>query len=130
MKLKGIRHVFDPYTVLKWGRPHFYRKPAYGYEKLGQYRHLDIFEREWNGDYDDRYISPWDGKISKLVVQATDDIYDNCANSTWRRTFIRSVAPFHLRLANWPFNHVDYHRNGGPVSGGKYFFIKSKVNHC
>jgi hypothetical protein len=76
------------------------------------------FGRVWAGDYDDRYISSFDGKISKLVVQAVDDIYDNTANSTWRRTFIRNVAPLYIRLANWPFNHVDYARNGSPTNEG------------
>lgn len=51
-------------------------------------------------------------------MQAVDDIYDNTTNSTWRRTFVRNMAPFYLRLANWPFNHVDYVRNGGPTGEG------------
>jgi hypothetical protein len=55
--------------------------------------------------YDDRYISSFDGKIKKLVVQASDDIYDAPGNTTWRRTFIRNVSPFHLRVANWPTTH-------------------------
>lgn len=86
----------------------------------GQHRHRDVFDREWAGDYDDRYISSWDGKVSKLVVQAVDEIYDNNTGSTHRRTFIRNVAPLYLRLANWPFNHMDYSKNGGkPTSDGK-----------
>jgi hypothetical protein len=115
-RLKGYLHIFDTHTGAKWFFPNFYRKPAYGYEKLGQYRHRDVLQREWQGDYDDRYLSAFDGKVSKLVVQAVDDIYDNYPNSTWRRTFIRNVSPLYLRLANWPFNHVDYVRNGGPTS--------------
>lgn len=95
-------------------------KPGYGYEKLAQHRHVDCFDRIWTGDYDDRYISPWDGKVSKLVVQAVDDIYDNTTNSTWRRTFVRNISPFYLRLANWPYNHVDYSRNGAPTAEGKF----------
>ncbi|KAF2471129.1 uncharacterized protein BDR25DRAFT_223590 [Lindgomyces ingoldianus] len=116
LRLKGYLHIFDPYSVFKLQSPRFYRKPGYGYEKLATHRHLDCFEREWVGDYDDRYISAYDGKISKLVVQSVDDIYDGAPNSTWRRTFIRNIAPFYLRLANWPLNHVDYDRNGGPTS--------------
>ncbi|ORY04878.1 hypothetical protein BCR34DRAFT_53798 [Clohesyomyces aquaticus] len=116
LRLRGYRHIFDPYSVFKLGKPHFYRKPGYAYEKLAKHRHLDWFEREWVGDYDDRYISPYDGKISKLVVQAVDNVYDGPANSTWRRTFVRNIAPLYMRLANWPLNHVDYARNGGPTS--------------
>ncbi|KAF2633545.1 hypothetical protein BU25DRAFT_427050 [Macroventuria anomochaeta] len=113
MEVKGNRHLFDPYTSWKWGFPNAYRKPGFGYQKLAKHRHRDVFEREWVGDYDDRYISSWDGKISKLVVQAIDEIYDNDITSTYRRTFIRTIAPVYLRLANWPFNHVDPNNNDG-----------------
>lgn len=66
------------------------------------------------------YLSSWDGKVSKLVVQATDEIYDNNITSTYRRTFIRNIAPMYLRLANWPFNHVDPNNNDGkPTNEGK-----------
>ncbi|KAF2878579.1 hypothetical protein BDV95DRAFT_624977 [Massariosphaeria phaeospora] len=132
---KGYLHLLDPYTVFKWQFPNFYRKPGLGYEKLAKHRHVDVFEREWIGDYDDRYISAYDGKISKLVVQAVDDIYDNTTNSTWRRTFVRNIAPLYLRLANWPFNHVDYSRNGGnptsedwPLIFVKWFFASVAIS--
>lgn len=26
MRLKGYKHIFDPYTVFKWQFPNFYRK--------------------------------------------------------------------------------------------------------
>ncbi len=66
------------------------------------------------------YISSWDGKASKLVVQATDEIYDNDITSTYRRTFIRNVAPRFLRLANWPYSHVDPNLNDGkPTNQGQ-----------
>lgn len=47
-----------------------------------------------------------------------DDIYDNNVTATYRRTFIRNIAPMFMRLANWPFNHVDYARNGKIMSEG------------
>ncbi|KAF2129101.1 hypothetical protein P153DRAFT_397288 [Dothidotthia symphoricarpi CBS 119687] len=119
--LKGYRHIFDPWTKIKWEHPRFYREPGLGYQKLSHHRHKDVFEREWTGDYDDRYLSAWDGRISKLVVQTVDDIYDNNTTATYRRTFIRNIAPLYLRLANWPFNHVNYHLNDGrPTSEGTY----------
>ncbi|KAF2028561.1 hypothetical protein EK21DRAFT_101734 [Setomelanomma holmii] len=116
LRLRGYRHMFDPWTSFKWGRPNFYRKPSLGYQKLGQYRHRDVFDREWTGDYDDRYLSAWDGRASKLVVQAVDEIYDNNVTATYRRTFIRNIAPMYIRLANWPFDHVDYAKNGKIMS--------------
>ncbi|KAJ4369722.1 hypothetical protein N0V83_005485 [Neocucurbitaria cava] len=132
LQLKGYRHIFDPWTTAKWAFPNFYRKPSLGYQKLGQHRHCDVFDREWAGDYDDRYISSWDGKVSKLVVQAVDDIYDNNTGSTHRRTFIRNVAPLYLRLANWPFNHVDYSKNGGKPTSDDYplLCLKWFVTSC
>jgi len=78
-----------------------------------------VFNREWIGDLDDRYISRTDGKVSKLVVQAVDDIYDNTTNCTWRRTFIRNIAPLYIRLADWPMNHVTFDHNGGITSEGQ-----------
>lgn len=116
LRLKGYRHIFDSYTSIRWNFPHLYRKPGFGYEHLSNHRHSDVFNREYTGGYDDRYLSPYDGKIKRLVVQATDDVYDNTKNGTWRRTFIRNISPFYLRLANWPLNHVDYTRKGGPTS--------------
>ena len=66
------------------------------------------------------YISSWDGKVSKLVVQTVDQIYDEKLTSTYRRTFIRNIAPLYLRLANWPFNHVNPNNNDGkPTSEGR-----------
>lgn len=74
------------------------------------------------------YISSWDGKVSKLVVQAVDDIYDNHVTTTYRRTFIRNIAPLYLRLANWPFNHVDPNKNNGnPTSEGMLVFTALKM---
>ncbi|KAH8712194.1 hypothetical protein GQ44DRAFT_830056 [Phaeosphaeriaceae sp. PMI808] len=115
MRLRGYRHILDPWTTTKFQFPNFYRKPGLGYQKLGKYRHRDIFDREWTGDYDDRYISAWDGRVSKLVVQAVDDIYDDNTTSTYRRTFIRNIAPLYMRLANWPFSHIDYSKTGKPT---------------
>ncbi|KAF2826165.1 hypothetical protein CC86DRAFT_406457 [Ophiobolus disseminans] len=116
MRLKGFSHIRAPFTKVKFEAPHFYRKPGLAYQKISQHRHRDVFDREWTGDYDDRYISAFDGRVSKLVVQATDDIYENNVSSTYRRTFIVNIAPLFMRLANWPFNHVDYSKNGKPTS--------------
>ncbi|USP80802.1 hypothetical protein yc1106_08076 [Curvularia clavata] len=136
MRLKGYAHIFAPYTNAKWGFPNFYRKPGLGYQKLGHYRHRDCLDREWEGDYDDRYISSWDGKVSKLVVQAVDDIYEHNTGSTYRRTFIRNVSPVYMRIANWPFAHLDYTSNRQPSSqdymmlGLKWFLASCVITFC
>jgi hypothetical protein len=69
-------------------------------------RHRDIMQRVYEGLEEDRYLSPWDGHLAKLVVQATQDVYDTAINATWRRTFVRNVSPSFIHLANWPFVSV------------------------
>ncbi|TKA61519.1 hypothetical protein B0A49_08340, partial [Cryomyces minteri] len=78
------------------------------YDSSQTHRHQDSMARIWNGVVDDRYLSPYDGHVSKLVVQTTDEIYDNPGNSTYRRTYIRNISPSKLRLAHWPTSHIDY----------------------
>jgi len=63
-------------------------------------------QRQYRGVEEDRYLSPFDGHLAKLVVQATQDVYDGLPNSTWRRTFIRNASPFYIRIANFPFTNV------------------------
>ncbi|KAH0562481.1 hypothetical protein GP486_002827 [Trichoglossum hirsutum] len=58
------------------------------------------------GPNEDSYLSPWDAHLSKLVVQSTDHIYEGAQNSTWRRTFIRDISPWYMKIANYPFATV------------------------
>lgn len=61
------------------------------------------------GAFDDRYISPFNGRTEELVVQAVDKIYDDASShATWHRTFVRDISPWHLRIGNWPVSHIDY----------------------
>lgn len=80
--------------------------PGYIYDMLEERRHKDVMQRVWKGAVDDRYMSPWDGHVAKLVVQATDEVYHAPNYVTWRRTFVRNVSPIMLRLANWPMSKV------------------------
>lgn len=56
------------------------------------------------GPTDDRYLSPFDGHLAKLHVQSTDELYQGQGNTTWRRTYVRSVATWVERLATWPID--------------------------
>ena len=67
-------------------------------------RHRDLMQRVYKGTEDDRYISPWDGHVAKLVVQSAQEVYDGAQNSTWRRTFVRNISPALIKLANFPFS--------------------------
>lgn len=56
---------------------------------------------------DERRISPNDGKYKGLLVQSTDDVFTGSPNGTWKRTFIRNIAPYNVRLASWPTSHIN-----------------------
>ena len=90
----------------RWKYPNAYQMPGLRFESLAQNRHKDILQRILNAPEEDRYLSPWDGHLSKLVVQAVDDVYDAQARSTWRRTFVRNVSSPIIRIANWAINSV------------------------
>lgn len=110
IRLRGSWNISN--SSFKWKFPNFYQEAGCQYRDQTVYRHRDDMDREFNSLTDDRYISCYDGKIKKLVVQTTDKIYDSPGNSTWRRTYIRNVSPLTLRIANWPFSHVDYRKGG------------------
>ena len=74
-----------------------------------KHMHQDVFRRvHRSGTSDDRYLNPDNGRVEELIVQSTDKIYRGPRNSTYKRTFIRNVAPKTLRVADWPMNHLDY----------------------
>jgi len=78
--------------------------PGLAFLDTTMHRHRDFLQREYHGPEEDRYLSPSDGHLEKLVVQAAQDVYDGPANSTWRRTFIRNASPIYIHVANFPFN--------------------------
>ena len=47
------------------------------------------------------FLSPADGHLTCLVVQAVDRVYDGPQNCTWRRDYVRNIAPTTVRLSNW-----------------------------
>lgn len=67
------------------------------------FRHRDAVNRIYKGIEDDRFIAR-DRHIERMMVQSSDDIWDGPRNSTWRRTFVRNMAPWSIRIANWPLN--------------------------
>jgi hypothetical protein len=98
-------HFFhNPETRWRFKRPHLYQLPAYQDPRTDSYRHRDPMFRVHNGPPDDRYLSPYDGHIAKLHVQATDELYDGPGTTTWRRTYVRNVAPLSRRIATWPID--------------------------
>ncbi|OXV08124.1 hypothetical protein Egran_04114 [Elaphomyces granulatus] len=102
----GYANISHQLTLFKWKFPNFYQMPGLAFLDAGMHRHRDILQREYQGPEEDRYISPWDGHLAKLVVQAAQDVYDGPRNSTWRRTFVRNVSPIYIHVANYPFSSV------------------------
>jgi hypothetical protein len=102
----GYGNLFNQHALLRWKFPNSYQMPGVTYLSTESHRHRDSMQRVWQGPYDDRYLSPWDGHLAKLVVQSTDNIYEGTRNSTWRRTFIRNISPLYIQIANFPFSTV------------------------
>ncbi|KAL2862624.1 uncharacterized protein BJX67DRAFT_385432 [Aspergillus lucknowensis] len=75
--------------------------PGLTYTDRNVYRHRDVLSRVWEGPDDDRYLSPTDGRLQKLVVQATEAVRRGPRNATWSRTNMREVTPIHLRVVFW-----------------------------
>jgi len=106
--LKGYKHLFArPQAFRLFKHPHFYKPADHVFTSAERFKNKDSMLRLWEGDMDDRYISPQNGRTEELVVQAVDNIYEySTSEGTWNRTFIRDISPWHLRLANWPESHI------------------------
>jgi hypothetical protein len=103
---KGFSNIFHPNGSWRMKYPNSFQMPQLTFRATDMRRHRDIMQRVYNGHEDDRYLSPWDGHVAKLVVQATQEVYDGPRNATWRRTFVRNVSPAFIHMANWPFVSV------------------------
>jgi hypothetical protein len=103
---RGYRNIFNERNRWRWKYPNAYQMPGYSYPSSHLIRHRDCLQRVLDEREEDRYLSPFDGHLSKLVVQGTDDIYNSQSNSTWRRTFVRNVSSPLIRVANWAMNSV------------------------
>ncbi|KAL2812565.1 hypothetical protein BDW59DRAFT_167779 [Aspergillus cavernicola] len=84
-----------------WADRHPIDNPGLTYVDRKAYRHRDVLSRIWTGPEDDRYLSSTDGRLRKLIVQASEDVRRGPKNGTWARTSIRSVTPIHLRVVYW-----------------------------
>jgi hypothetical protein len=66
------------------------------------FRMRDGFNRvHTRADRDERYISSFDGGLKELVVQCTDDIFEQKNNAPWTRAKMGDLSPFALRVADW-----------------------------
>ncbi|KAK0712119.1 hypothetical protein B0H67DRAFT_493156, partial [Lasiosphaeris hirsuta] len=74
------------------------------------YYHRDHARRETIHALSDRYLHSGDGKLRTLMVACTDDIWEMAMakknETTWRRTYIRKMAPYRVRLASWVIDYT------------------------
>jgi hypothetical protein len=128
-KLKWIdSHFFHPNAWFSWSAPHSYQIPGRYYsitspckpegDKKPVLRHRDAFRREHEGLEEDQYLHPLNGKVQKLVVQSTKATYNQGNNTTWRRTYMRNVSPYIVRLAYWPLSSVPPSKETSASAGG------------
>lgn len=64
-------------------------------------RHRDVAGRVELKPRSDRYLHHDEGHLRNLYVACTDEIYEGPGTSTWKRTYVRNVAPLKVRLATW-----------------------------
>ncbi|KAK6523505.1 hypothetical protein TWF281_001485 [Arthrobotrys megalospora] len=107
-KLKTSSHIFDPQTNFRKMGVHFIKEAGYVYQSTEKFRHRDYLGRVFEGPQFDRYLHHKTGKLRKLIVSCTDDIYQGAGTSTWRRTYVRSQAGLKVRIATWV---VDYSKD-------------------
>lgn len=72
--------------------------PGRKYESTETFRHKDSLGRVWTGPEDDRYLSATDGRLASLIVQASEEIRDGPANSTWPRKAMEPCTPTILQV--------------------------------
>ncbi|RSM04825.1 hypothetical protein CDV31_009852 [Fusarium ambrosium] len=102
VKLKGSYHFFEPRSVFRWRNPVLYQKPGYNFtDTETKMRHRDYAGRVSYKARSDRYLHHNDGYLRNMYVAATDDIYEGPGTSTWKRTYVRKVAPMKVRIATW-----------------------------
>ncbi|KAL4914970.1 hypothetical protein BDW62DRAFT_133934 [Aspergillus aurantiobrunneus] len=99
--LKGKALAVAVKIPTPWADRHPVDNPGLDYADRKPHRHRDVLSRIWTGPDDDRYLSSTDGRLRKLVVQATEDVRRGPKNGTWARTGIRTATPIHMRVVYW-----------------------------
>ncbi|RYO94507.1 hypothetical protein DL764_007826 [Monosporascus ibericus] len=102
MNLKAWTHIFGPQKLhMRWWYTHHIKLPGWKYESEQTFRHRDFAGRVKTGPMEDRYLHHLDGRLRKLIVACSDDLFEGPDNTTWRRTYVRMVSPLKVRIATW-----------------------------
>ncbi|RBR24596.1 uncharacterized protein FIESC28_02529 [Fusarium coffeatum] len=100
--LKGSKHFFESRSIYRWRNPVLYQKPGYNFTNNEvKIRHRDYAGRVSFKPRSDRYLHHNDGYLRNMYVACVDDIYEGPGTSTWKRTYVRKVAPMKVRIATW-----------------------------
>jgi hypothetical protein len=80
----------------------WYKLLSWKLEKRGGLRMRDGFDRVQSRiDKDERYISSYDGGFKELVVQCTNDVFEQRNDAPWTRARMTHLSPVALRMADW-----------------------------
>ena len=101
MILKSGRSMFNLRNRLRRRKPYIFQPPGYTYDPTKIFRHRDFAGRIKKKPMEDRYLHPRDGRLRKLIVATTDDIFRNRSTSTWRRTPIGDASLLTVRISTW-----------------------------
>ena len=128
MHQKGYRNMFSTRTNFRWPKSfHSHQRAGLAYASGQKYRHRDAAGRIFNGIEEDRFIA-LDRHIERMMVQCTDEIYEGPRNSTWRRTFVRNMAPWAVRIANWPLNKTPLNKQHWSTEDWFWVVVKWPVS--
>ncbi|KAG6355994.1 hypothetical protein INS49_015379 [Diaporthe citri] len=104
------KHYKDDLIPLKTWRHHgiwaaftfAYRTNSCKYRDDSSHRHRDFANRVETLPRHDAHVNPRTGELCPLIVQCTDDVYEEAHGvTTWCRTYVRKPSPFYVRLAIW-----------------------------
>lgn len=102
MNLKAWQHILGPQNLYRrWTYTHYIKLPGWKYDSSQTFRHRDNAGRVKQGPLEDRYLHHVEGRLRKLIVACSDDLFEGPDNTTWRRTYIRMVSPLRVRIATW-----------------------------
>ncbi|KAI0198083.1 hypothetical protein F4808DRAFT_452187 [Astrocystis sublimbata] len=106
LKLKTSDHIgVTKGLTWRWRHTHHIKLPGWTYDmpesKQQEFRHRDFVGRVCIVPLEDRYPHHENGELRKLIVSCTDELLEGEDSTTWRRTYLRNVAPMKVRIATW-----------------------------
>src|SRR2546423_4482892 len=130
MQKADISNEFDEKRHWSWEKWKWYTAPTINAIRdrittSQLYRHQDILGRKTTRPKDVvYYVSPTDGKVTKMLVQATKDAFST-PSGDWRRTKLEGNAPILLRLSFWVLKLLE--KEGGAYTPSDWAVIVGRL---